>query len=176
MKLTHLPFRFIALSTVGLALSCFEEIEPPSPCYNLTELNMPSMLPEVYQGTGTSVVEYKFSYLRDYSLHCEITSGSSSGNEACSEFYKEKLGLANLSYQEIYNLFPGIDCVQFFELEDRGYGYCEVLKPTNSACACLFHRDCQPSERCYAGRLYDINCESANCSRCLPKDDPPPLK
>jgi hypothetical protein len=176
MKLTYLPFRFIVLSPFVLALSCFEEIDAPSPCYNLTELNMPSTLPEIYQGTSVSLVEYKFSYLRDQSLHCEIESGSSFGNDACLDFYEEKLGLANLNNQELYSSFPGIDCVQFFELKDKDYGYCETLKPNNSECQCLFHRDCQISERCYAGRLYDINCESASCSRCLPKDDPPPLK
>ena len=172
--LQHLNVFFVLIS-IG-TLSCFEDLDPAAPCYNLTELNMPASLPTSYQNVDVTLYEYKLSHLRAQGQHCEILSGEGTESDTCKKFYMEKLSLTELPFEELYRSFPGVDCVTFSSLENKDYGYCEVLNSSNSACHCLFDRDCGANEHCYAGRRYDIDCDSAACTRCLPKDDPPPLK
>ncbi len=169
--------RLIAFSCLILLFTqaCFEELDTPSPCYNLDALSVPQEVPSSEQGLGVNLVEYQYRYLKDQALHCEINSGSTKGEDACIEFYKEKLSVDTSNLSRLYTEFPGISCVAFNELDDKSYGYCALISPAESECSCYFNRDCDSNKLCYSNQLYLIeDCgDDQRCTRCLSRDEAP---
>ena len=176
-------YTFKILSLIYLSLSlllqgCFEDLDPPSPCYNLDAIAVPQQVPTSEQVYGVNLAEYQYRYLKDQALHCEVNSGSLKGKDACIEFYKDKLSINSSNSSELYSDFPGISCVHFSEIKDRDYGYCELLSTSESACRCYFNRDCSSNERCYSNQRHRVNdCgDDRNCTRCLSEDNAPELR
>ena len=164
-------FGVITLSLHG----CFEDLDPPSPCYNLDEAEVPQTLPD-NPSPGMTLAEYQFLSLRDQALHCEVPIASGDDVAACQSFYVEKLGLTLLSDIQRHTQFPGLVCVDFVQIEGESYGYCDDQpSKVSGRCACLFDRDCD-SGRCFASSLHDFECDQPDCTRCFTADEAPPLR
>ena len=161
---------------VSITMSaCFEALDPPSICYNLEEVQVPNELPMSESRSGVTLAEYQFKMLKSEALHCEQSSGSNAGQDECINFFKDKLSLGADDASR-YASFPGLDCLAFTPLDDGEYGYCDLRRPSETGCACFFDRDCANGERCYAGRMYEIECgegEGYSCTRCLSSDNAP---
>lgn len=171
------------LITLSAAISammsaCFEELDPPSLCYNLNEVQVPNELPSDQSRSGVTLAEYQFKALKSEALHCAQNSGSKPGQDQCRDFFIDKLSLGEDDPTR-YASFPGLDCLDFTLIEGSEYGYCDLRRPSEQGCACFFDRDCNTGERCYSGRLYEIDCGEADgyaCTRCIDKDEAPSLR
>ena len=167
------------LSFIMFIQGCFEDLDPPSPCYNLDALSVPQEVPVSEQAYQVNLAEYQYRYLKNQALHCEVNSGTIKGGDACVEFYKTKLSINQNDVNQLYFEFPGISCVHFVEIKNKDYGYCELQSTAESECQCYFDRDCQQAnERCYSNQRHLINeCgDDRSCTRCLAIEDAPEIR